>query len=163
MLPPFCTDNAAGWFAHVESHFRAKGVMDERDRFDHTVTVLSKEIIQLCFHAVAHPDDDEPYTVLKEDLLQQHTLTKYQRIKRLLAVGLLSSCRPSQLLAEMMELCPDDKEASCFFMFFFLQRLPTWLSIQLEGDDQDDIRRLATKADPCLPYMGISTAEQSPW
>ena len=142
-LPPFWTDNAAGWFAHVESRFRAKGVMDEWDRFDHTVAALSKEIIQLCFHAVAHPDDDEPYSVLKEDLLQQHTLTKYQRIERLLAVGPLGSRRPSQLLAEMMELCPDDEAASCFFVFFFLQRLPAWLRIQLEGDDQDDIRRLA--------------------
>jgi hypothetical protein len=26
-----------------------------------------------------HPDTDEPYTRLKEDLLQQHTLTKYLR------------------------------------------------------------------------------------
>ncbi len=70
-----------GWVVrHVESGFRAKGVMEERDRFDHTVAALSKEIIQLYFHAVAHPDDDEPYSVLKEDLLQQHTLTKYQRI-----------------------------------------------------------------------------------
>jgi hypothetical protein len=82
------------------------------------------------FHAVTHPDDDEPYTVLKEDLLQQHTLTKYQRIERLLAVGLLGSCRPSQLLAEMMELCPDNEVASCFFVFFFLQRLPAWLCIR---------------------------------
>jgi hypothetical protein len=95
-LPPFWPDNAAGWFAHVESRFRAKGVMGEWDRFDHTVAALSKEIIQLCFHAV----EDEPYTVFKEDLLQQHTLTKYQRIERLLAVGPLGSRRPSLLLAE---------------------------------------------------------------
>ncbi len=53
-----------------------------------------------------------------------------------------------------MELCPDDEEASCFFMFFFLQRLPAWLSIQLEGDDQDDIRRLATKADHLFALHG---------
>jgi hypothetical protein len=153
-LPPFWTDNAAGWFAHMESRFRAKGVMEEWDRFDHTVAALSKEIVQLCFHAVAHPDDDEPYTVLKEDLLQQHTLTKYQRIERLLAFGPLGSRRPSQLLAEMMELCPDDEEASCFFVFFFLQRLPAWLCLQLEGDDQDDIRRLAMKADRLFALHG---------
>jgi hypothetical protein len=116
-LPPFWTDNAAGWFAHVESRFRAKGTVEEWDRFDHTVAALSKEIVQLCFHAVAHPDDDEPHTVLKEDLLQQHTLTKYQLIERLLAVGPLAT----QLLAEVMELCPDDEEASCFFIFL----LPT--------------------------------------
>jgi hypothetical protein len=128
--------------------------MDEWDRFDHTGATLSKEIIQLCFHAVAHPDDDEPYSVLKEDLLQQHILTKYQRIKRLLAVGPLGSRRPSQLLVEMVELCHDDEEASCFFVVFFLQRLPSWLHIQLEGDDQDDILQLATKRTACLPCMG---------
>jgi hypothetical protein len=92
-LPPFWMDNAAGWFAHVESRFRAKGVMEEWDRFDHTVAALSKEIVQLCFHAVAHPDD-ELYTVLKEDLLQQHTLTKYQRIERLLAVAHWTAAAP---------------------------------------------------------------------
>jgi hypothetical protein len=54
----------------------------------------------------------------------------------------------------MMELCPDDEEASCFFVFFFLQRLPAWLRIQLEGDDQDNIRRLATKADRLFALHG---------
>jgi hypothetical protein len=54
---------------------------------------------------------------LKEDLLQQHTLTKYQLIERLLAVGPLAT----QLLSEVMELCPDDEESSCFFIFL----LPT--------------------------------------
>ncbi len=32
----------------MESRFRAKGVINEWDRFDHTVAALSKEIIQLC-------------------------------------------------------------------------------------------------------------------
>jgi hypothetical protein len=85
-------------------------------------------VIQLCFNAVAHPDNDEPHSRLKDDLLQQHTLTKYQRIERLLAVGSLASRRFTQLLAEMMELCPDDEEASCFFISF-LQRLPAWLRV----------------------------------
>ncbi len=73
MLPPFWTDNPVGWFAHVESRFRAKGLMDEWDRFDHTVAALSKEIIQLCFHA-SPTQTTTSLTVLKEDLLQQHTL-----------------------------------------------------------------------------------------
>jgi len=49
-----------------------------------------------------------------------------------------------------MKLRPDDEEASCFFVFFFLQRLPAWLRIQLEGD----IRRLATKADRLFALHG---------
>jgi hypothetical protein len=52
-----------------------------------SVAALSKEVIQLCFNAVAHLNDDEPYSRLKIDLLQQHTLTKCQRIERLYAEG----------------------------------------------------------------------------
>jgi hypothetical protein len=61
---------------------------------------------------------------LKDNLLQQNTLTKYQRIERLLAVGALGRRCPTQLLELLLELCPDDEEASCFFIFFVLQRLP---------------------------------------
>ncbi len=47
-----------------------KEVLEEWDRFDHTVAALSKEVIQLCFNAIAHPDDNEPYSRLKDALLQ---------------------------------------------------------------------------------------------
>jgi hypothetical protein len=56
---------------------------------------LSKAVIQLCFDAVAHPDEDKPYTWLKEGLLQQHSLTKYHRIDQLHAVGGGTDCSPS--------------------------------------------------------------------
>ncbi len=39
-------------------------------------------------------------------------------------------------------------------MFFFLKRLPAWLCIQLEGDHQDDVRLLATKADRLFALHG---------
>ncbi len=82
---------------------------------DFPVTARSKEMIQLCFSAVAHPDEDEPYMQFKEDLLQQHSLTKYQRIKRLHAVGSLGT----QLMAKMMELAQTTRRLavssfSCF-------------------------------------------------
>ena len=38
-LPSFLRDNVGGWFAHVESRFGAKGLMEE---FDHIVAALSK-------------------------------------------------------------------------------------------------------------------------
>ena len=60
-LPPFWAENAAGWFAHVEARFRAKGIYDEWDRFDFAVAALSKEVIQLCFSTVTNPDEDKPY------------------------------------------------------------------------------------------------------
>jgi hypothetical protein len=52
------------WFGHVESRFRSKVVFEEWDRFDHTVVALSKEVIQLGFNAVAHLDNNEPFSRL---------------------------------------------------------------------------------------------------
>jgi hypothetical protein len=34
------------------------------------LTTITKEVIQLCFAAVAHQDEDEKYLRLKEDLMQ---------------------------------------------------------------------------------------------
>jgi hypothetical protein len=51
-----------------------KEVLEEWHRFDHTVAIavaaLSKEVIQLCFNAIAHPDDNEPFSRQKDALLQ---------------------------------------------------------------------------------------------
>jgi hypothetical protein len=80
-------------------------------------------------------------------------------------VGGLGSRRPTQLLAEMMELCPDDEEASCFFVFLFLQRLPAWLRVQLAADDQANIRQLVTRADRLFAWgspAGVSTGWSCP-
>ncbi len=53
-----------------------------------------------------------------------------------------------------MELCPNDEEASCFFVFLFLQRLPALLRVQLEAGDQADIRQLAARADRLFALHG---------
>jgi hypothetical protein len=63
VLPPFWTENAAGWFAHAESRFRTKQIFDEWDRFDLTVAALSKESNQSVFQLGTSPSEDEPYTL----------------------------------------------------------------------------------------------------
>ena len=115
VLPPFWTENAAGWFAHAESRFRTKRIFDEWDRFDLTVAALSKESIQSVYQLVTSPSEDEPYTALKEGLLHNHQLTDYQRIEKLHALNNLGSRKPTQLLSEMTELCPQGEQQSKFF------------------------------------------------
>jgi hypothetical protein len=50
----------------------------------------------------------------------------------------------------MMELCPDDGEASYFFVFFFLKQFSALLWFLLEGDDHANIRQLAVYANHLL-------------
>ena len=146
-LPPFWTSNATAWFAMAESRFRVRRIYDEWDRYDNLVSSLTADSIRLVLDVVTNPPEDEPYTFLKERLLGSHQLTDYQRIEQLIAVGALGDRKPTQLLAQMLELCPAGEERSKFFAFHFLQRLPQELRIMLGDDDHQEIQQLAVKAD----------------
>ena len=146
-LPPFWPTNATAWFALAESRFRVRRIYDEWDRYDNVVSSLAADSIRLVLDIVTNPPEDDPYTVLKDRLLGTHQLTDYQRIEQLIAVGSLGDRKPSQLLAQMLELCPAGEERSKFFSFHFLQRLPQELRIMLGDDDHQEIQQLAAKAD----------------
>jgi len=146
-LPPFWPDNSAAWFAMAESRFRVRRIMDEWDRYDNLVSALSADSIRLVLDVITNPPDVAPYTFLRERLLGTHLKTDYQRIEELSLIGQLGDRKPSQLLAQMLEICPVSEHRSKFFIFHFLQRLPQELRIMLGDDDHQDIQQVAAKAD----------------
>jgi hypothetical protein len=154
ILLPLWTKNAAGWFAHEESRFRTKRIFDEWDRFNFTVAALSKESIQSVFQLVTSPLEDEPYTAVKDGLLHNQQLTDYQRIGKLHTLDGLGSRKPTQLLSEMTELCPQGEQQSKFFAFLFLHCLPNWLRIMLGEDHHQDMKSLAVKVDKLQALYG---------
>ena len=146
-LPPFWPENAAAWFAMAESRFRVRRVFDEWDRYDNLISALNADSIRLVLDVVTNPPAEDPYTFLRDRLLGTHLQTNYQRIERLIAIGPLGDRKPSQLLAQMLEICPVGEHRSQFFAFHFLQRLPQELRIMLGDDDHQEIQQLAAKAD----------------
>ncbi len=72
------------------------------------------------------------------------------------------------MLHEMLELCPTGHEASLFFLFLFLQRLPSFLRIMLGEDGYEDIRAVALKADKLwaihahFQHGTVATVEPAP-
>ncbi len=124
------------------------------DRFDLIVAALDSDTILSVHHLVKSPPEDEPYTALKEGLLHNHQLTDYQRIEKLFVVETLGSRKPTQLLSQMMELCPEGEQQSKFFVFLFLHRLQGWLRIMLGDDDHQDVHALAVKADKLQALYG---------
>ena len=146
-LPPFWPDNVMAWFALAESRFRMKRIYDEWDRYDYVISSLSKDSLRLVMDVISNTPDDEPYTAIKNRLMQSHQLTDYQRIEQLLAMDSLGSRRPSELLAHMLEVCPVGEEKSKFFAFHYLHRLPQELRIMLGEDDHQDVQTMAAKAD----------------
>ena len=147
VLPPFWTTNVTGWFAMAESRFRIRRIYDEWDRYDNLVSALTADSIRLVLDVVTNPPEEDPYTHLKERLMGSHQLTDYQRIEQLIAMDSLGDRKPSQLLAQMLEVCPAGEERSKFFAFHFLQRIPQELRIMLGEDNHEEIHQLAVKAD----------------
>jgi hypothetical protein len=84
---------------------------------------------------------------LKNRLLADHELTKFQRIEALFKVEPLGARKPSELLAQILELCPSGEEKSPFFILLFLQRLPKELSVLLGDEALEELRDIGELAD----------------
>jgi len=148
-LPEFWPLNPTVWFAHAEARFRLLGVNDEGHRYGHLAAALPQETLRLVTRFLAAPDEDEPYTQLRDRLLNNHTLSDFQKIGRMFQLGPLGpQQQPTELLANIMELVPDSKDKCKAYAFMFLQRLPKVLRIQL-GDDLDGmgLQDIAERAD----------------
>ncbi len=95
----------------------------------------------------ADPLPANPYTELRRRLLAAHQLTDIQRVEQLQNLPPLGAQKPSELLAEMLRLCPRGQENNAFFNCLFLNKLPRELRILLLEADMADKQALGARAD----------------
>ncbi len=105
------------------------------------------------------PHPETSYQVLKEALVALHQLTDFQRVEMLLDKPPLGARRPSELLADMLEICPPGQQGNIFFAGLFLQRLPREIRVLLEHEDLSDLRRLAAHADRLVAFSNSQPHE----
>ena len=146
-LPEFWPHAPVLWFARAECLFMLRGVTTQLDRFCHVVGSLPHEVMRACADLVETTPAEDPYTQLKERLLAAHQLTPYQRGEKLLDLPSLGAGKPSELMHQMLELCPKGDETSTLFQCLFLRRLPADLRVMLAHLDHADLKELAKKAD----------------
>ena len=77
------------------------------------------------------PPPPDAYQQLKTRLLAAHTLTEFQRMDKLLSAQPFGGQKPSDLLHELVQFCPEGESQSKIFRYLFLQRLPAELRIIL--------------------------------
>ena len=147
-LPEFWVTDPVAWFAHVEAHFELENLESQQHRYFNVIKALSQDSLRLIKDIIASPHPTTPYEVLKDRLLNNHSLSDFQKIERQFKMGELGAQqRPSELLAHLVELTPADEMESKYLIFLFIQRLPKILRMQL-GDDLDlDLRDISEKAD----------------
>jgi hypothetical protein len=146
-LQEFWVADPVAWFAHVEAHFELENLESQQHRYFNVIKALSQDSLCLIKDILANPHPTTPYKVLKDRLLNNHSLTDFQKIERQFKIGELGpQQKPSELLAHLVELTPADKFESKYLIFLFIQQLPKILRMQL-GDDLDlDLRDISERA-----------------
>lgn len=145
-LPEFWPENPVGWFRMAEAQFRLRNVTAGTDKYCFVLGALSRDAYRQVADVVDRDPDQNSYAEIKESLLASHRLSDFQKVEALAKMEPLGGRKPTQLLAEMLELCPRGHENSPFFAYFYLQRLPREMRVQMSEDDQADLRALAKKA-----------------
>jgi len=84
---------------------------------------------------------------LRRRLLAVHQLTDIQREEHLFSLPSQATQKPSELLVEMLLLCPRGQENNAFFNCLFLNKLPRELHILLSEADMADKQALGARAD----------------
>jgi hypothetical protein len=101
--------------------------VDEQIQFDHVLSALLEDMVGQILDLVETAPEATPYTFLKARILETHQLSDYEKFYMLVKIEPLGNCKPSQLLAAMMEFCPAGMEKTLPFYYYFTQRLPAAL------------------------------------
>ena len=111
------------------------------------VASLTHESMRRVSDLVEQRPDQDPYEVIKARLLSALQLTDYQRADKLFELPALGARKPSELMSQMLEICPRGEEKSHLFACLFLRRLPREIRVLLTKVDHKDPKALAEQAD----------------
>ena len=145
-LPPFWTSQPRVWFQQAEAQFALRHVTADDTKYYYVVAALDQETAQRLLSLLENPPPDDKYQGLKQRLLATFDLSQQERAARLLNMPGLGDRKPSALMDDMLALLGN--HASCFlFTYLFLQHLPEDVRTILAGENIDDPRTLAQRAD----------------
>lgn len=146
-LPSFWAQAPAMWFAQAECLFELQGVTNQVKRYCYVVASLTHESMRRVSDLVEQRPDQNPYDAIKARLLSALQLTDYQRADKLFELPALGARKPSELMSQMLEICPRGEEKSHLFACLFLRRLPREIRVLLTKVDHKDPKALAEQAD----------------
>jgi hypothetical protein len=121
-LPSFWAERPAVWFAQAEAQFFLAGVNSEKTKFFHVISQLDHRYATEVEDIITSPPERDPYTKLRNELVQRLSPSREQRIHQLLTLEEMGDRKPSQFLRHLRGLAPDVPED--FLRTIWSSRLP---------------------------------------
>ena len=127
-LPPFWSAQPKVWFQQAEAQFAIRGVTAQQTKFYYVVSALDQDTAGRLLDILETPPTEEPYTAIKQRLLDTFWLSRRDRAAKLLHMDSLGDRKPSVLMDEMLGLL-DGHQPCLLFEQLYLERLPPALRL----------------------------------
>ena len=152
-LPPYWPADPQICFAQVEAQFTTRRITAQKTKFDHIVASLAPEFATVVHNLILNPPRDNPYAMLKEQLIKRTAASEQRRLQQLFNAEEFGDIKPSQLLHHMQQLLGDkaNNTDGAFMREHFLQRLPSNVRMVLASTpDTGSLDNLAQLADKIM-------------
>jgi len=160
-LPDFWTEDPDLWFVHAEAAFRNAQITQSRTKFDHIVQKLPQSIMVSVRSLIigSASASSTPYEDLKSKLVSSYTLTRWQRVAKVIHHPALGDRRPTALMDAMLALLPEDEVPGSLFLGLFLERLPVEMRDHLVAGEFKNPNELALHADKLWDARRVQQAD----
>ncbi|XP_008560670.1 uncharacterized protein LOC103580627 [Microplitis demolitor] len=109
--PPFCPQRVALWFAKLEAQFAIHGIVVEKDKFNHAISLIDTRYAAEVESLIINPPANTPYSDLKNVLTACFSKSEEAKLRQLLDGEQIGDRTPSQFLRNLKALAPSVDEA----------------------------------------------------
>lgn len=159
-MPPFMRSDPEFWILRCEAIFDMYHVRSQQRRYSHLMSALPEAIALEVRDFFEKAPDSDPYSALRQAIIDRTAISDQKRIKELLSEVSLGDRTPSQLLRHMKHLAGNSRLDNKFLKELWLQRLPenlrSLLSIFMDNIGLED---LAVKADRAYEHTNSRVLE----
>lgn len=109
--PSFCPQRVTLWFAQLEAQFAIHGIVKEKSKFNHAVSLIDTQHAHEVESLIINPPKTKPYQQLKTTLIQCYSQSEEAKLRQLLDGEAIGERSPSQFLRHLKSLVPNVDEA----------------------------------------------------
>ena len=147
-LPDFYVHSPKLWFGRAETEFETctPVITAEKTKFNYVVKALDEPTALRVADLIESPPPEQPYTQLKNRLLNIFSLSDRERASRILDYPQLGDSSTAKMVDDII-LWQGSDGYELLVKELMFRHLPDNIRVVLENDPTKDLRELARKAD----------------